>query len=72
MIPSDYVMSYGAPLDPHRVEAFFNGELDSQSLVTFAQDVIESGEYRVRGPNVYKLVMHMLDINLCTLPGRPH
>jgi hypothetical protein len=72
VIPPDYVMGYHAPLDPHRVEDFFNGKLSSQELVTFAQDVIESGEAMLRGPNVHRLCWHMLDMNLCTLPGRPH
>lgn len=65
-----YVMSYGVPLDPHRVESFFKGELDQNELISFAQDVIEAGESRTRGPNVYALVMHYLAQNLCTLPGR--
>ena len=67
----DYQMGYQVRLDPHRIESFFKGELDGAELVLFAQDVIESGEAMLRGPDVHRLCAHMLNQNLCTLPGRP-
>lgn len=57
--------------EPHpllrRVEALQKGELSTNEIVLLCQDVIERNEILAWGQNVYNLIVHMVNQNLCTL-----
>lgn len=63
-------LEYGARVNPRRVMAMFDGELDCQELVTLAQDVLEAGSAADLGPAVYRLVVHCATQKLLTTNGR--
>lgn len=65
-----YLMGYAESLDIRRVEAFFDGKVtDMDDLVALAQDTAESGRIMNLGPNLYRLVCHMVDQRLITVTG---
>jgi len=68
-------MSFSSPdfAEPHpllhRIEALQKGKLTTNEITLLCQDLIERGEVMAWGMNVYNLVAHHVQQNLCTLTG---
>ena len=60
--------------EPHpllrRIEALQKGELDTNAIVVLCQDVLDRDEAMLWGMNVYNLVAHCCNQNLCTAMRR--
>ena len=62
-----YRMGSAQPLDPKRLEAFFDKKLTIRELATFAQDLIECGRsVQALGPSALRLINHYVEEGLCT------
>lgn len=65
------VLTYCEPMekdDLRRIERFFDQKMTEAEMVLLAQDVIEAGQIFYLGPNVLRLVQHMMEMNLCAMP----
>lgn len=66
---ANYQLSGPEPIDPHRIEQFFDGKLSINELVILAQDAIDSGGFVKYGPHLYYLVLHCSTQGLCRATG---